>query len=256
MLADKTSNKMVTIKTITNFFKQLEVDGIGEGNVKKLVDGGYDSIAKILGMTREDFLKIDGFKNTMATKLSTNIKRKIDEKTIAEIAAATNLFGRGMGKQRIETVLENYPDVLLSEETTNTKIERVKKIPGMAQKTATQFVEKIPEFIDFLDTANLREKLTPPKNKQSQTSSQSSKSATSKEEHELKGKKIVMTGFRDKELETQLKKIGAIVKNNVTRDTYVVLVKDLEEDTGKANDARENNIPLMLPDEFRIVHNL
>ena len=65
-----------------------------------------------------------------------------------------------------------------------------------------------------------------------------------------------MTGFRDKELEAQLKKIGAVVKNNVTRDTYVVLVKDLEEDTGKANDARENNIPLMLPDEFRIVHNL
>ena len=65
-----------------------------------------------------------------------------------------------------------------------------------------------------------------------------------------------MTGFRDKELEAQLKKIGAVVKNNVTRDTYVVLVKDLEEDTGKANDASENNIPLMLPDEFRIVHNL
>lgn len=255
MLADKTSNKMVTIKTITNFFKQLEVDGIGEGNVKKLVDGGYDTIAKIIGMTREDFLKIDGFKNTMATKLSTNIKTKIDEKTVAEIAAATNLFGRGMGKQRIETVLENYADVLTSQDTKDAKIERVKKIPGMAQKTATQFVEKIPEFIDFLDTSNLREKLTL-KNKESQTSSQSSKSATSKEEHELKGKKIVMTGFRDKELEAQLKKIGAVVKNNVTKDTYVVLVKDLEEDTGKANDAREANIPLMLPDEFRIVHNL
>ena len=205
-------------------------------------------------MTREDFLKIDGFKNTMATKLSTNIRTKIDEKTVGEIAAATNLFGRGMGKQRIETVLENYPDILTSDDTNNTKIERVKKIPGMAKKTATQFVEQIPRFIEFLDTANLREKLTPQKNKQSQTSK--SKSVSSKEEHKLKGKKIVMTGFRDKELEAQLKKIGAIVKNNITQDTYVVLVKDLEEDTGKANQARENNIPLMLPEEFKIVHDL
>ena len=256
MLADKTTNKTVIIKTIANFFKQLEVDGIGEGIVKKLVEGGYDTIAKILGMSYEDFLKIDGFKNTMATKLSTNIKNAIDEKSVAEIAAASNLFGRGMGKQRIETVLENYPDILTSKDTTNAKIERVKKIPGMAQKTAVKFVEAIPTFIEFLDTANLRKKLTPPKNKQSQTSSSSSKSDSRKVEHELKGKKIVMTGFRDKELETQLKKIGAVVKNNVTRDTYIVLVKDLEEDTGKANDARDANIPLMLPEEFRIVHNL
>ena len=254
MLADKSSNQIVIIKTITNFFKQLEVENIGEGIVKKLVEAGYDTIAKILGMTREDFLKIDGFKNTMATKLSTNIRTKIDEKTVGEIAAATNLFGRGMGKQRIETVLENYPDILTSDDTNNTKIERVKKIPGMAKKTATQFVEQIPRFIEFLDTANLREKLTPQKNKQSQTSK--SKSVSSKEEHRLKGKKIVMTGFRDKELEAQLKKIGAIVKNNITQDTYVVLVKDLEEDTGKANQARENNIPLMLPEEFKIVHDL
>ena len=105
--------------------------------------------------------------------------------------------------------------------------------------------EKLPDK----DFSNIEKK-----NKQSQTSK--SKSVSSKEEHRLKGKKIVMTGFRDKELEAQLKKIGAIVKNNITQDTYVVLVKDLEEDTGKANQARENNIPLMLPEEFKIVHDL
>ena len=142
--------------------------------------------------------------------------------------------------------------MLTSEDTIEVKIERVKKIPGMAQKTARQFVEAIPRFIEFLDTANMHKKLTPPK----KSEISSSKSNDSKEEHELKGKKIVMTGFRDKELDGQLKKIGAIVKNNVTKDTYVVLVKDLEEDTGKANDAREANIPLMLPEEFRIVHDL
>ena len=42
MLADKSSNITVTIKTIANFFKQLEVESIGEGIVKKLVEGGYN----------------------------------------------------------------------------------------------------------------------------------------------------------------------------------------------------------------------
>ena len=114
----------------------------------------------------------------------------------------------------------------------------------MAQKTATQFVEHLPEFIEFIETANLQQQ---PDQPQQQNQEQN---------HELYKKKIVMTGFRDKELEARLKQIGAQIKNNITQDTYVVLVKDLEEDTGKANQARENNIPLMLPEEFRIIHNL
>ena len=39
-------------------------------------------------------------------------------------------------------------------------------------------------------------------------------------------------------------------------DTIKKVVKDLDEDTGKANDAREANIPLMLPEEFKIVNSL
>ena len=257
MLADKSNNETVIIKTITNFFKQLEVENIGEGIVKKLVKAEYNTIAKILGMTIDDFLKIDGFKNTMATKLATNIKTKIDEKSISEIASASNLFGRGIGKQRIDTIIENYPDVLTSTRTNVEKIERVKKIPGMAVKTATQFVEAIPKFIEFLDTANLREKLTPSTSTSKlNTESKQDKNDVVEKPHELKGKKIVMTGFREKELETKLKNIGAIVKNNITRDTYVVLVKNIEEDTGKANEAREKEIPLMLPEEFKLKYGL
>ena len=65
-----------------------------------------------------------------------------------------------------------------------------------------------------------------------------------------------MTGFRDKELEAKLRSLGIEVVNNVTKSTFVVLVKDLDEDTGKANQARLSNIPLMLPEEFKIVYNI
>jgi hypothetical protein len=45
---------------------------------------------------------------------------------------------------------------------------------------------------------------------------------------------------------------GPIFKyHNVSKNTFVVLVKDLEEDTGKANDARKIGVPLITPDGFK-----
>jgi hypothetical protein len=36
----------------------------------------------------------------------------------------------------------------------------------------------------------------------------------------------------------------------VSKNTFVVLVKDLDEDTGKAFDAKKLGIPLMTPSQF------
>ena len=70
------------------------------------------------------------------------------------------------------------------------------------------------------------------------------------ESHPLFGKSIVMTGFRDVELQDKLKNIGAKLGSSVSKNTFVVLVKDIEEDTGKASEARKLGIPLMTPVEF------
>ena len=60
-----------------------------------------------------------------------------------------------------------------------------------------------------------------------------------------------MTGFRDKALAAELTKLGAKVSSAVSKRTFVVLVKDLDTETGSAETARENNIPLMPPTAFR-----
>ena len=38
--------------------------------------------------------------------------------------------------------------------------------------------------------------------------------------------------------------------DSVSKTTFVVLVKDKDEDTGKADQARKMNSPLMTPEEF------
>ncbi len=52
-----------------------------------------------------------------------------------------------------------------------------------------------------------------------------------------------------------MEKIKAVGGNNATavsKNTFVVLVKDTDEDTGKADQARKLNIPLMTPNAFQV----
>ena len=92
MLKDKSSDSVVLEKNITGFFKGLSVDGLGSGNVNKIMKAGYDSISKILDMKEEDFLKVEGFKKKMAEKVYNSIKEKIENASIIEIAAHSNVL--------------------------------------------------------------------------------------------------------------------------------------------------------------------
>ena len=74
--------------------------------------------------------------------------------------------------------------------------------------------------------------------------------------HPLYGKRIVMTGFRDKPLKKTLVALGAKMGSSVGKSTFVVLVKDLDEDTSKADEAREMGIPVELVETFREKYSL
>jgi NAD-dependent DNA ligase len=70
--------------------------------------------------------------------------------------------------------------------------------------------------------------------------------------HPLFEKTIVMSGFRDTGLQEILKNVGAKLGSSVSKNTFIVLVKDLDEDTGKVLDAKKIGIPLMTPEQFKL----
>ena len=74
--------------------------------------------------------------------------------------------------------------------------------------------------------------------------------------HPLFDKSVVMTGFRDKLLETKIIELGGHIENAITKKTFIVLVKDFEETTGKAEKARQLGIPLMTLSEFKHTYGL
>jgi NAD-dependent DNA ligase/DNA polymerase/3'-5' exonuclease PolX len=239
MLENIDSDETVREKNISGFFKGIEVDGLGAGNVARIIQSGFDTVPKIIKMTMDDFLHVEGFKKTMATKIYNGIREKLDAAPIVSIMSASNIFGRGFSDKRLELIMEAQPTILVSKETAGWKVARIAEIKGMSTKTAEAFVEKIPSFIEFIHEAGLDNKLVP------------EKKAAIDESHPLFGKSIVMTGFRDADLQDKLKNVGAKLGSSVSKNTFIVLVKDKEDETGKAADARKLGIAIMTPDEFR-----
>jgi NAD-dependent DNA ligase len=242
MLEDKDNDTGVMEKNITGFFRGIEVDGLSEGNVKRIMEAGFDTMAKIMRMSKDDFLTIEGFKDKMATKIHDGIASSVEKATIPTIMAASNMFGRGFSTKKIGLILDEYPNVLVSAESIADKKRKLAEVKGMASKTADNFVDNIPKFISFLQETGLEGKLELPK---------INPVAPVQTTHELYKKVIVMSGTRDKELEARLAEIGASVGSAVSSNTYVVVTPDVNSTSSKLVQARKLSIPIMTPSEFR-----
>jgi NAD-dependent DNA ligase/DNA polymerase/3'-5' exonuclease PolX len=242
MLENPEEDETVKEKNITGFFKGLEVDGMGPGNVKKLIKAGYDSVAKIIAMETSDFLKVEGFKQKKADKIYKSIHDKIDNASLSELMAVSNVFGRGFGVKKIDPILKAYPDILTSTENPDEKVEKLLKIKGIEKKTAKKFVEHIQPFIDFVEIAKLTDKLDEIENKTP---------VQIDESNPLYGKNIVITGFRDKPLAEELEKRGVKLATSISKNTFLVIVRDLDDITGKIEKAKEKGIPIVEVNKFK-----
>ena len=161
---------------------------------------------------------------------------------LENLMAASNQFGHGMGSKRCKLVLENIPNLLTEYDkwSENEFIDKIKEIPGWDDKTSQQFVKELSKFIEFYDNIKDYVKL---KNKKSK-----------KKKSKLNGKIIVLSGFRDKELEEILKEMDVKIGNSVSKNTNILIVKNdevLEDKTGKVKKAEELNINIVTKDNFK-----
>jgi NAD-dependent DNA ligase len=245
ILNDLESDPKVLEKLITAFFVELGVDGLAKGNIKRLIDTGFNSISKIIQMTKSDFEKV-GFK-TLADKFVSGISAKIDAASLPLLMSASNKMGRGISGKTIEIIMAEEPLILTSLESNETKIDKLVKIKGIGKIVTKTFVENIGEFLEFLRECKLEYKLNSPIIVQSIDTIQSHDTT-----HPLFGKKIVMTKVRDQEIIQKLEKVGAILADTVNSDTFVVIVKSKDDSSSKIKKALEKNIPITTPDEFKI----
>jgi NAD-dependent DNA ligase len=245
MLVDKGADPVVREKNILGFFKTLDVEGVGPGVVKKMMNAGYSSVPAILWMKKDDFLGLDGFKEKMADKVYMHIQNGVEKATLPMLMKASNIFGRGFGEKKLKPVLKKYPTLLVDKESDAEKIAKLMTVEGWSTKSSTAFVKHIDTFIAFLKECGLYERFV------AGVDDCGVGDGGVDVSHPLYGKKVVMTGFRDKELANLIESVGGEIGSSVSKKIFVVLVKNLNEDTGKAEQARQLGVSLMIPDGFK-----
>jgi NAD-dependent DNA ligase len=241
-------DETVKEKNITAFFTGLEVDGLSGGNVKRIIAAGYDSVPKIIKMTKTDFEKVDGFKDKMINKIHDGIHDKIAKATLLQIMAASNLFGRGIGERKIKPILDAFPNILITEESPEEKVKMLKSIKGIGEENAKSFVPNIPVFLEFLKDCGMEGKLT-----NTAPTEKTEANVVIDETNPLYGKKIVMTKVRDKEIIEKLAQLGATLEDSVNKTIFAVIVKSKskEDESNKTKKASDLGIPIYTPEEFK-----
>ena len=246
------SDPRVTVKSITKFFKDLEVEGLGEKNIEKIINSGANTIIKIINLSTEDLMNVEGFQKKMASKIKTSIQKQLIEASVAKIAAASNIFGRGVAERTIQQILKAEPNILTSQETEEEKISKLNAIEGVGDKTASQFVKAIPEFVEFI-TLIKPDYLTQP----TQPTQPTIQPTIQTQDHALKNKIIVFSDFdksskyTKKELEKLLVKYGALIETTVKKTTNILIIGDSTSNSTKVENAKKiGTIEIITLDDF------
>lgn len=248
VLKDASLNRSVMEKNITAFFTHFKVDSLSAGNVAKLYGAGYNTVAKILNMSVNDFMKVDGFQQTLSKKIHGSIRERLAQSTLLDWLIASHQFGRGLGEKRLKLIVQTFPEMALPSTTLSStlsdedQIHLLMTIPGIGRDNAVEFVRGLPAFHAFLGECN-RYSFTeaapiPPT------------LSVSQKENPLFQKKIVMSKIRDKYVLGEMEKRGATLEDHVHKNTFALVVKSKNETSNKIRDAQKFGIPIYEPEEF------
>jgi DNA ligase (NAD+) len=228
-----------TIKKIMFFLKTINITNIGIGNITKIYESGYNSIDKFLKLSKEDLIELDGFKETLSTKIIENIKGIISKNIYLPLLMHGSCeFKYGFGVKKFEKIIEKYPNFLESEMT----YEKLINVPSFNHQSASKFLENLPHFKKFLEIHNYIKYEIP-------------KKEAKLENTQISNKNIVFTGKRDKELMDKVIQFSGIIQPAITKKTNYLVVDDITKNSVKISKAKELKIQIISKEQMYSMFN-
>jgi len=223
------------ILKISDFFTKIGVKFVSEKTIKHMFEAGLDSLKKISSASVKDLSKVERMGEKSAIRIVENIKKGLENLTLAQFLGHSSIFGPDLGYKRISSVLKKYPN-LLTEKITKEKLIEVEGISEILAEKILNNLNNAKKFVkEFEGIITFKEK----KGKE-----------TEKKNDMIQGKKIVFSGFRNKEWEALIEDLGGKVVGAVSSKVNILVVKDKEETSSKINKARELEIEILDLEEF------
>lgn len=218
--------KEAKVKALVHALQTFEIPGVGEGVVEKMVEGGFDTMAKLWKASAGELAKAIG--PGRGPKVVEALKAITPSE--AKMLIASNLLPRGVGERKLAALFA------IESDPRRWTVEKFDNVPGWGTASIDELLYALPAALEwgkFRGVAPLAK-------------------AAPLETQPTNGKSVVFTGVRDKVLEERLKAQGWEISPSVTKKTTVVVVADSwnGENSGKTQKAKEYGVRIMSISEF------
>lgn len=236
VLKDPSRVKEYATRQLENYSNVLNIKGLGPKLIKKLYDSGIDNVKKLINVSKVELYKAC-FSSKTTMKIYKQLQDVFSKTTCVEFMVASNVFGAGFGKSKLNTIAAAFPGVL---DGNVPSLSELLAVDGIGERFARGFLARIQAFLDFVRDAGLPCR-----------SADSSIEPAPEGFMALVGKNIVFTGFRSAELEAFISKRGGRVSSSVSAYTHILVAKSLTDDSIKMETACELGIPVMELKDFK-----
>jgi DNA ligase (NAD+) len=216
-------------ESILNFVQKIGIEELSEKRVFELLEKKMiKNEADLLRLTFDDFLKLEKVKEKLALNLVSGIN-KAKNVTLPVFLSSLGIQGGALNKcQRV--VNAGYDTI---EKILDLTADKLVEIDGFAEKSASEFYngiqdkKKLIQELQSLGVVIFSEE---------------------KEETELSGKKICITGSLSEKrsvIEDRLRKAGAVVVASVSKNTDILMTNEVDSTSSKFLNAKKFGITII-----------
>ena len=139
-----------------------------------------------------------------------------------------------------------------SQEGYENTLKLINTINGFENKTSIKIVDNLKSFETWLNNL-LKLKKDALFKMNSNVNSLENDAELKKYSAKIKdysNKTIVFTGFRDKDVEIILEKLGTKITNSISKNTDILVASNPDENTAKINKAKELDVKIISKEQF------
>ena len=233
VIDDPSASADVRLAKLVAFFKTMQVDGVGQGVLAKLVAGGYEDLQAILSLTPDRIAQVEGFQLKSATNIYNSIHKVLDKpQPLERVLTASGVFQIGLGEKKFKMILDDIPGFLAKYQSGKITQNSITSIKGFSTTTADIFLEGIPRFITW--------QILHPMIK-----IESTNPTDIPKGNKFAGMVVVFTGVRNSEMESEITTNGGTVGSSISGKTNLLVAKDPTENSSKITKASELGIQIM-----------
>lgn len=234
-------NSQVIISKMKYFIETIGVKNLGEKRLAALYSVGIDNIDKLIEIVPEQLIGVEGIGATLANQYYNDINSTLVNIPLATIMDASGIF-INVGTKRFNEILKFIPDLLSYSDRDPSEISfMIRGIKGF-NMLSDEIGIKLKSFSNWLNLY--------PKIGSNSFRTNTNININYFDVGKVNGLTIVFSGFRDKDLENRIISEGGKVSTSVSKNTSMIVMKDIRDIKDKAKKGLSLNIPLIQKENF------